>query len=81
VARTSRRRSTIDERTTRHAGYDLRPKKRKRIEEVFAWLETVAGLCEVRHRGMQEVAWMFTIAAAAYNLIRKLNLRFHWQAA
>jgi len=78
---TSGRRSAIDGRTTRHAGYLLSQKKRKRIEEVFGWLKTVAGLRQVRHRGVQKVAWMFTFAAAAYNLVRMRNLRVQQQAA
>lgn len=78
---TSGRRSAIDGRTTRHAGYLLSQKKRKRIEEVFGWLKTVAGLRQVRHRGVQKVAWMFTFAAAAYNLVRIRKLRVQQQAA
>jgi transposase len=78
---TSGRRSAIDGRTTRHTGYLLSQKKRKRIEEVFGWLKTVAGLRQVRHRGVQKVAWMFTFAAAAYNLVRMRNLRVQQQTA
>lgn len=78
---TNGRRSAIDGRTTRHTGYLLSQKKRKRIEEVFGWLKTVAGLRQVRHRGVQKVAWMFTFAAAAYNLVRMRNLRVQQQAA
>ena len=42
----------------------------KRIEEVFGWIKTVAGLRKTRHRGTALVDWMFTLAAAAYNLVR-----------
>jgi hypothetical protein len=52
---TNGRRSAIDGRTTRHTGYLLSQKKRKRIEEVFGWLKTVAGLRQVRHRGVRKV--------------------------
>jgi transposase len=70
----SRRRSRIDERTTRHASYTLSQRKRKRVEEVFGWIKTTAGLRKTRHRGRDRVGWMFTFAAAAYNLVRMRNL-------
>ena len=66
--------SAIDERTTRHAGYQVSQQKRKRIEEVFGWLKTVASLRKTRHRGVQKVGWVFTFAATAYNLVRMRNL-------
>jgi transposase len=68
------RRSAIDGRTTRHAGYAISQKKRHRIEEIFGWLKTVGPLRKLRHRGQQLVSWMFTFAAAAYNLVRMRNL-------
>jgi len=66
--------SAIDGRTTRHSGYAVSQTKRKRVEEVFGWLKTVAGLRKTRHRGVHRVGWMFTFAAAAYNLVRMRNL-------
>ena len=66
--------SALDGRTTRHAGYALSQKKRKRIEECFGWLKTIALLRKVRHRGTLKVDWMFTLACAAYNLVRMRNL-------
>lgn len=66
--------STIDERTTRHPGYALSQRKRKRVEEIFGWIKTVGGLRKTRHRGVTRVDWMFTLALAAYNLIRMRNL-------
>jgi len=66
--------SIIDERTTRHPGYLISQQKRKRIEEIFGWLKTVAGLRKTRHRGLAKVGWMFTFALAAYNLVRMRNL-------
>lgn len=66
--------SAIDGRTTRHAGYRISQVKRKRIEECFGWLKTVALLRKVRHRGIFKVGWVFTFAAAAYNLVRMRNL-------
>lgn len=69
-----RRGSAIDGRTTRHAGYAISQVKRKRIEEIFGWMKTVGGMRKLRHRGLQLVGWMFTFAAAAYNLVRMRNL-------
>jgi transposase len=66
--------SSIDDRTTRHASYGISQKKRKRIEECFGWLKTIALLRKVRHRGTLKVDWIFTFACAAYNLVRMRNL-------
>jgi hypothetical protein len=66
--------SAIDRRTTRHSGYAVSQKKRKRVEEIFGWLKTVALMRKTRHRGLARVGWMFTFATAAYNLIRMRNL-------
>jgi transposase len=68
------RKSAIDGRTTRHAGYGISQRKRKRIEEIFGWMKTVGGMRKLRHRGLELVGWMFTLAAAAYNLVRIRNL-------
>jgi IS5 family transposase len=68
------RRSAIDCRTTRHDGYRLSQRKRKRIEEVFGWMKTVGLLRKLRHRGLEQVGWVFTFTAAAYNLVRIRNL-------
>lgn len=68
------RRSAIDGRTTRHGGYEISQRKRKRIEEVFGWMKTVGGMRKLRHRGLELVGWMFTLSAAAYNLVRIRNL-------
>jgi len=71
VARnTSGRRSAIDGRTTRHGGYTVSQRIRKRIEEAFGWIKTVAGQEKTRFRGVDRVGWAFTFAAAAYNLVR-----------
>jgi hypothetical protein len=76
VAQNTRRAggSAIDGRTTRHGGYTVSQKKRKRIEEFFGWLKTIALMRKVRHRGMEKVRSTFTFAAAAYNLVRMRNL-------
>lgn len=70
----ARRSSAIDGRTTRHDGYQISQKKRKRVEEIFGWLKTIGGMRKQRHRGLPKVDWMFTFAAAAYNLVRIRNL-------
>jgi hypothetical protein len=47
--------SAIDGRTTRHSGYPISQQKRKRIEECFGWLKTIALMRKVRHRGLEKV--------------------------
>jgi len=64
----------IDARTTRHAGYTISQKKRKRIEECFDWLKDIALLRKLKHRGILKVGWIFTLAAAVYNLVRMRRL-------
>jgi transposase len=71
---TSGRSSAIDGRTTRHPGYALSQRKRTWVEEVFGWLKTVGLLRKTRHRGLARVGWMFTFAAAVYNLVRMRTL-------
>lgn len=66
--------SAIDGRTSKRPGYAVSQQKRKRIEEIFGWLKTVAMLRKTRHRGLLRVGWVFTFAAAAYNLVRMRNL-------
>jgi transposase len=66
--------SAIDGRTTRHEGYQVSQRKRKRIEEVFGWIKTVGTLRKTRHRGLDTVRWVFTFTATAYNLVRMRNL-------
>lgn len=68
------RRSAIDRRTTRFAGYELSQRKRKRVEHPFGWIKAVAGLQQLKHRGLEKVDWIFTLASAAYNLIRLRTL-------
>jgi transposase len=66
--------TAIDRRTSRHLGYALSQWRRKRVEEAFGWLKTVALLRKTRYRGAARVGWMFTFAAAAYNLVRMRTL-------
>ncbi len=67
---TKGRRSAIDGRTTRHPGYAMSQKVRKRIEETFGWDKTIAGQRKTRFRGRDRVGWAFTFTMAAYNLVR-----------
>jgi IS5 family transposase len=71
VAQNNARRggSAIDARTTRHHGYAASLRVRKRIEEAFGWMKTIAGLRRPMLRGVERVGWAFTFAAVAYNLV------------
>ncbi len=71
----SGRASAIDGRTTRHPGYAVSQRLRKRVEEIFGWMKTVGNLRKTRHRGEDRVGWVFTLTAAAYNLVRIRNLK------
>jgi hypothetical protein len=71
---TTNRASAIDGRTTRHPGYAVSQQKRKRVEEIFGWLKTVGLLRKVKLRGVPRVGWLFTFAAAVYNLGRMRNV-------
>jgi transposase len=64
------RHSEVDGRVTRHAGYGISQRIRKRVEEVFGWMKSAAGLRQTKFRGLERVGWGFTMIAAAYNLIR-----------
>jgi transposase len=70
----SHRTSAIDKRTTQRPSYRASQRKRKRVEEIFGWLKTVALLRKTRYRGRPRVEWSFRLAAAAYNLVRIRNL-------
>lgn len=66
--------TAIDNRTTRHEGYRVSQKIRKRVEEIFGWLKTVGCLRKTRHKGLGRVGWIFEFSMTAYNLIRMRNL-------
>ena len=68
------RKSAIDGRTTRHPGYDVSQRKRKRVEEIFGWIKSVGVMRKTRHKGTELVGWMFTFSLAAYNLTRMRQL-------
>ena len=67
---TTRQRSTIDGRTLRHAGHLVSQRIRKRIEEPFGWMKTIAGGRKLRYIGRQRNRAWFLMAGATYNLIR-----------
>jgi transposase len=71
---TTHRASAIDRRTSRHPGYAVSQRRRKRVEEIFGWLKTVGLMRKTRHRGTRRVDWTFTFALAVYNLVRIRNL-------
>lgn len=69
-----RKRSTIDQRTTRHEGYRISQRRRKMVEEVFGWLKTVGGFRKVRWVGRANIEWRYLLGLAAYNLVRMSGL-------
>ena len=68
------RRTAIDGRTTRHPGYAIRLRGRKRIEKIVGWIKAPARLANVKVRSLLEVEAVFTFAASAYNLVRRPKL-------
>ena len=71
---TSRRRSAIDGRTTRHTGYRVSQRIRKRVEEIFGWMKTVGGFRRTRYRGLDRTGLAGYLVATAYNLVRMARL-------
>lgn len=76
VAQNIKRRggSAIDGRTTRHIGYEISQRIRKRVEEIFGWLKSVGPMRQTHFRGQAKVAWMFAFSLGVYNLVRINNL-------
>lgn len=72
----AKRRSSIDDRTTRHPGYEISIRKRKRIEEIFGWVKDYGLMRKTHFRGQAKVEWRFTFALGVYNLVRMSNLCF-----
>jgi len=64
------RKTAVDGRTKRHPGYAVSQVRRKRIEEVFGWIKAQAGFAKVKVRGQRKAEAVFTLAVAAYNLVR-----------
>jgi transposase len=71
---TTNRRSAVDQRTTRHGGYEVSQRRRKRVEQSFGWMKMIGMLKKVKLRGIHKVGWLFTFTGAAYNLCRLRNL-------
>ena len=71
---TSNRRSSIDGRTTRHSGYGVSQRIRKRVEEIFGWGKTIGGLRRTRYRGVERTKHWAYMVGAAYNLVRMTRL-------
>jgi transposase len=78
---TSGRRSAIDRRTTRHIGYAVSQRKRKRVEEIFGWMKTIGGLRRTRFIGLHLTQLAAYLVATAYNLVRMARLMSYQQAA
>jgi hypothetical protein len=78
---TTRRRSRIDRRTTRHPGYAIAQRIRKRVEEIFGWVKTVGGGRKLRYIGVRRNEAWATITGAAYNLVRMAHIELVPRAA
>lgn len=66
--------SRLDGRTTQHRGYEISQRKRKRVEEPFGWMKTYGLMRKLRHRGRENVEWLFRFTATAYNIVRMQGL-------
>lgn len=72
---TTNRRSAIDKRTTRHAGYEISLSKRWLVEKPFGWLKQIGPLKKAKLRGLAKIEWLFVFSCAAFNLLRIPKLR------
>jgi len=66
--------SIVDKRTTRHDGYQISQRVRKRIEEIFGWIKTVGGGHKLRYKGVERNQLWAELTTAAYNLVRLARL-------
>lgn len=66
--------SAVDRRTTRHEGYLISQRRRKRIEEIFGWSKTIGPLRKMKHTGISTVRSVVTYTVAVYNILRMANL-------
>jgi transposase len=71
---TPKRQSAVDGRTTRHPGYQVSQRFRKRVEEVFGWIKTIGGGRKLRYIGVERNRMWAEITASAYNLVRMVRL-------
>jgi len=69
-----RLRSRVDERVTRHAGYAVSQRVRKRVEEIFGWIKTVGGGRKLRYIGLERNQLWATLTGTAFNLIRMARI-------
>jgi IS5 family transposase len=74
MTRDKRRRSAVDGRTTRHSGYAVSQRIRKRVEEIFGWTKTVGCFRKTRFRGQKRTQFAAHLVATAYNLLRLSKL-------
>lgn len=65
---------SVDGRTTRHEGYEISQRKRKRVEEIFGWAKTVGLIRKAKLRGRANIEWLFTMSIAVFNLVRMRNM-------
>lgn len=65
---------SMDGRTTRHKGYAVSQRKRKRVEEIFGWAKSVGLIRKAKLRGRVRIDWLFTMCIAVFNLVRMRNL-------
>ncbi len=70
---------TIDKRTTRHAGYQISLRKRKRVEEIFGWLKTIGPIRKTKYKGISRISRSFTFASTVFNLVRMANIESNAQ--
>ena len=66
--------SSVDGRTTRHAGYEVSQRKRKRVEEIFGWLKAFGPMRRPHFRGLRRLGYFFKFSVAVYNMLRIHNL-------
>ena len=66
--------SAIDGRTTRHPGYRVSQRIRKRVEEIFGWVKTVAEGRKLRYCGVERNQLWAEVTLAGYNLVRMAKL-------
>lgn len=71
---TNRRRSRIDDRVTRHPGYIVSQRVRKRVEEIFGWVKTVGGGRKLRYIGLAKNQLWATLTGTAFNLVRMARI-------
>src|SRR5260370_37548905 len=64
----------LQESERRHPGFASSQKTRRRVEKVFAWIKTVAGLRQTKLRGRARIDWLFRLTAAAHNFGRMVKL-------